>query len=1373
MTKRRAVARYQSNLFDSVRIMFLPNPIGIAAPANATGVTTIGGPTDVKGNGGIGGDEHPTVYEEIDGTTGGISPSVNGDGDDDATTMSASNLLPILAHGFFERARGGGGGSADAVASATTTKTHSPAPSAADMLQYRFWHRIISPAVERLEYFIFRDRGEEEGGRECAPSHNPTSAERRRRRRLDTSLIGAISETLGLVLEYDVYSPSYDDPNGRYFAFLERVTKVLLRCVDDYAEMGGDKNDDVDDEYNDVPLLLLASLHRLLLLNHRLFHDRLADAIAFAWSCLVQSPPFLSSSSPSETNPMRILKVKDGAIDFLSAIVKTYRELRQVGYFLSCVRGASKVSRSVLTNDVLQLLKHRLSMAYQTDLPSGQLCHVWDFFDEWIVENVVIGISADVRQKYPSDEPKKHLQQPGEEGKGEEINSTAVSELSLAVEMFIMFIKSIRANKQNCIELCSLCERSMSNSVIKLLGASDIIMTHVIRVVDGDCDRGQQRMGLDLCGWLVDLHTRSCFWIDSADNEAIDSCSRGRNITFLLPGAHGEIDTNDSDKDVDANGLNVLLEYLRDVAKTTLSTRLCKVWRKGTWLDDYWRSTDTAPTTGMSGSNCEFNPEEKFPPQPLCGSLQRMALHRIHQLHSMIYYSNLQENSDDRHAANDNDDDDLMSRNEAGNYSSTQALVDEARMLVDFSMYIASYSLFMMVRFNATIDQSSAYESLWASVAHSLCIWIHYSDPFHAEVFVIWFFTSLSHSHNDVDELTPMHVARLETSIALALARDVSFYDVNEVMSLFMRVGIQVAIKQFLGQITAITPGASRLPVLWKIYPESKRCDGAFASISGIELTSKLEDAKLAHDYDVDMASRTLAFLASAPIEIAICKENLDLLDTILGFDILSSHVVINHTKNDSQRLSSSSHLLNIIRSNKIIISNLLPRILLTSYDLDATCLKKMIGHLIRDCHIFRSDEDVVISSCNAICEYFFMCIDYYEKNDSMLVDLLARLSSVVHDAGFDFTPKAIITRSVIRRMNTFYRHHSSSKKISTACSNSPFGLFSRFVLDTLKHLHCSVVHHLSNAGDGQKQNEHVAATALILEAEALSLVGNISGYVRLERHEDRSVFENAQQLIDLITNGRRSQRSLEFIHALNYFLSIMATTQNYFLQIIPPPMLLKEILEASAQSFARGQVTPLMDAALCSLIRDSSGLELTKTTIHHVLSESPDCDNRLDPAFITKTFHLLITCTYGHEQQKYIASKCKRFLLISIGLLRDRLCSTAQLASNVSLFSMTMTTLISKKELLLLSGREIAMICSEMNSLLISDGANVHDDAKEGSTIFSCSCSVVSSLIAHYPKQLYGCPSCLFGFLLALLSHILQTNSRRGLSQKALEYAK
>jgi len=173
------------------------------------------------------------------------------------------------------------------------------------------------------------------------------------------------------------------------------------------------------------------------------------------------------------------------------------------------------------------------------------------------------------------------------------------------------------------------------------------------------------------------------------------------------------------------------------------------------------------------------------------------------------------------------------------------------------------------------------------------------------------------------------------------------------------------------------------------------------------------------------------------------------------------------------------------------------------------------------------------------------------------------------------------------------------------------------------------------------------------------------------------------------------------------------------------------------------------------------------------VLCKSSEDGDRIDPTFITNIFNLLITCANSHKHQKYIASKCKTFLLISLSLLRNSRCATSQLALNVKLFSNTMTTLISKKELLLMSGHEIALICSEMNPLFVHDGVNVHHEVKDGTVIFTSCCPVVASLIARCPKQLYGFLSCLFSFLFALLTYILQSSASTGLTQRAQEYAK
>jgi len=120
--------------------------------------------------------------------------------------------------------------------------------------------------------------------------------------------------------------------------------------------------------------------------------------------------------------------------------------------------------------------------------------------------------------------------------------------------------------------------------------------------------------------------------------------------------------------------------------------------------------------------------------------------------------------------------------------------------------------------------------------------------------------------------------------------------------------------------------------------------------------------------------------------------------------------------------------------------------------------------------------------------------------------------------------------------------------------------------------------------------------------------------------------------------------------------------------------------------------------------------------------------------------------------------------------LLRDRRCD--RFVSNAKTALGAITTLISKKEFLLLSGREIAMICCEISPLFHDDGAD-KKNAMGDVAIFNSCCSVIASFITQYPKQLYGCPAPLFSLLLALLTHLLHVNPKTDLSQKALGYAK
>ncbi|KAL7435146.1 hypothetical protein ACHAXH_007939, partial [Discostella pseudostelligera] len=1240
-------------------------------------------------------------------------------------------------------------------------------------LQFCFWRHIISPVVDQLSFLFGVDNSTSLSSMQIC----------RQQKQCLRALLGAMSETLELVLKYDAYSPSYTDVDGENLSFLERVTKCLMCCCS-RRPMRRDDDRSIDS-------LILKSLHCILSLNHRLLHERLADVISFACSCLQSSSSSASSplspavsspdapqsannihATPSSSRSEQLKSTSKLANDILSDIVKTYRELRQVGYFLSSARGAfasaltAASRRGGDTEGCKMMLMIRLgnitedlALAYQT-CPSGQICEIWSFFNAWTSDNVSVCRQNDLESENATKEERSGSG--GEARTSESSNdnddnsnnlitpaaSTFMKEHVFAVHMFIMFIQNIRAGKQNCTELRGLCEATMSTSVSKLLigtksatgrrdncnGLSPEILSDFKRGEIAGADQVvlmRLRHGFDLCGWLVDLHTRCCFWMDGGDAH-----SDSRGTAFLL--SHNE---NDCSNDV--------LSYLQAVAKTSLSTQRFKLWRS-TWIARYWQSRAIGSSSSSSGSDCSSTYDcfedlyENDIPRSLHGSLQRLALHRIHQLHSMIYYCNLREH--ELHTSEDN----LHIDN-----ASSLALTNEARMLVDFSMYLACSRL--TTRCNYSVADESSSESLWIPMAQSLCIWSRYSDAVHIELFLIWFFGTLCWRYSL--EATADQVFRLETNVALTLARDASFYDIGDVMSLFMRVGIQFATSRFLDSIVSIDV-SYKMKILEFNSGSTKLC---------MDL-AKTEGAKLARDNHVDAVSTTLTFLASAPIELTLTNQNVKLVDGIVGLDILSSQM-IKHGVDVSEL--DSQQILNIVHSNKIILSNLLPKALLLSSDFEDPCLANMACHLLKSCLDFRSADNVVAASCNAITEYFTLCVDYYERNNNALVELFTQLESLVRDIDVDFSPKATFIRSVIRRMNILDRYRSLSK-ISTATIPSTYELCLQFVLETQEVLQSIDFQYLSKAGRGL-ENDIVAAKALLLESEVWSFIGShieaTPGSILITNGQVNNAVMSVGNLFRSISRAQESPCSLVFINTVDYFLSAMAVAPGFFLQCVPTSELIDMVLEELAQSFARGQESTCLDAALCSLIR-APGVEQTKTAINHLLSKSNGC-SRLDSAFITKAFHLLITSSNSQEQNKCLSDTCPKFLLISIGLLRDRQCTMTELASNVMLLSKTLTTIISKKELLLLSGREIAMICCEMIPILDDNGVNKHDADGVSASIFISCCTVVASLIAHYPKQLYGCPSPLFSLMLALLSNVLRTSVKKGLSNKAQEYAK
>jgi hypothetical protein len=439
-----------------------------------------------------------------------------------------------------------------------------------------------------------------------------------------------------------------------------------------------------------------------------------------------------------------------------------------------------------------------------------------------------------------------------------------------------------------------------------------------------------------------------------------------------------------------------------------------------------------------------------------------------------------------------------------------------------------------------------------------------------------WFFSTLGEIHDD--GALPLQVFRLEKSIVLTLARDASFYDVGEVMALFMKVGIQFASCRLIDSVQ----NTGKLSE--KIAQESSGLTGYCIQLA------KTGEAKLSPDSNnVYAVSTTLSFLASVPLELSLCSEHLNLLGRVVGLDILSSQVI---KQAMAEQECIDPQLLNIVRSTKSIIANLLPKTLLCSSDFDAPCLANLVSQLTKNISNFSSDEGVLFASSDVMGEYFALCLDYHEKKARLLENFFHQMEPLVQNAAdVHFVSNSLLLKSVIRRINIMDRRHSLSKK------SSAYELCMDFVQHVYNRLQKIIYQHIAKAETGGTEHDGktavelfflrsrglVTATALLLESEILSFFRNHldkTPETSLVSNEQMEAYtESVQKVFVVIERVKKhSTCNFEFINASSYFLSSMAAASNYFLRCVSASSALHLILDSLASSYENGQETPLLE---------------------------------------------------------------------------------------------------------------------------------------------------------------------------------------------------
>ena len=429
-----------------------------------------------------------------------------------ADAVGVAAIVPLLIEGFVHETRkwltdrerdtrsggiGGGGWARKPSADANVTA-----------LQFKLWCVLLEPMVSRV-----KDNNKED---KCSIPSNVRLA-----------VLRSIQVSLSVLLKYDLYLPSYPDPEQRNFTYLQTLSDTMFLCAELSLDSGDDDDGALEISSQQDLCEILLSLQSLLQTNHHVLHANLQRLLLIAASCL---PKISGESGRSGTE---IARQQQLGGDLICAAVVTYSRLRQLEHLFAALlmqgRGQSEPSEAFLIFErIIQDIRNANEISRATlSCPQGQVRPIWSLFDESI---------------------SKIAKATGNDESGE------TESLRYVVSVFVLFLRSIRIDTFSAAEIKSLCESSVRTSITALVSEGNFNGSD-----NGDFAQigltgisSRAEHGISLCGWLVDVHTRCSFWLDLSFDDVAGSSlltggspQSGAMLQLLLTAANSQPKTGE------------------------------------------------------------------------------------------------------------------------------------------------------------------------------------------------------------------------------------------------------------------------------------------------------------------------------------------------------------------------------------------------------------------------------------------------------------------------------------------------------------------------------------------------------------------------------------------------------------------------------------------------------------------------------------------------------------------------------------------------------------------------------------------------------------------------------------------------------------
>jgi hypothetical protein len=274
------------------------------------------------------------------------------------------------------------------------------------------------------------------------------------------AMIKSMEQCTELLIKYDVYLPSFEDPKNEHLNYLAAIGDVILESTEKHEK---------------EITLYVGTLRRLFSLNHHIYHDKISRIIL----CTIRQ-------NPVEQN--------DETKNLVCTICTTYQKLRQLGHFISnvltctdlCQPSGGCGTREVSRSFVNEISFSRAMSSAIHNSPIGQTEEVLVLIDQHIMDAV------------------------------KEKKSSAITANS--VDIFVIILKALRVGSFSSTSIKNMCESTMSRSVTTLLGL-DVSIKADKAPLSFDLTCSQTSSGLYLWGWIVHVHNKCCFWLNEMPHE--------------------------------------------------------------------------------------------------------------------------------------------------------------------------------------------------------------------------------------------------------------------------------------------------------------------------------------------------------------------------------------------------------------------------------------------------------------------------------------------------------------------------------------------------------------------------------------------------------------------------------------------------------------------------------------------------------------------------------------------------------------------------------------------------------------------------------------------------------------------------------------